>query len=121
MRKITMLGSGLIGTFYTMTLQGYRAKDKVSVIYSRTEENARHFASKYEVPRWTTDLGGAIRDPETDVVVVGLPNHQHLEAVHCWLRRPARQSFARNPLDAMPPRPARCWKPSSEPGYSTGI
>jgi hypothetical protein len=30
-----MLGSGLIGTFYTMTLQGYRAKDQVSVIYSR--------------------------------------------------------------------------------------
>jgi hypothetical protein len=37
MRKITMLGSGLIGTFYTMSLHGYRAKDRVSVLYSRTK------------------------------------------------------------------------------------
>jgi predicted dehydrogenase len=81
MRKIAMLGSGLIGTFYTMSLHGYRAKDQVRVIYSRSEENARNFASKYEIPKWTDDLEEAIQGPETDVVVIGLPNHQHLEAV----------------------------------------
>ena len=80
MRKITMLGSGLIGTFYTMSLHGYRAKDRVSVIYSRTQENARKFAEKYEIPKWTTDLEEAVRDPETSVVVIGLPNDQHCEA-----------------------------------------
>ena len=81
MRKITMLGSGLIGSFYTMSLHGYRAKDRVSVIYSRTEENARRVAGEYGIPKWTTDMRGAIEDPETEVVVVGLPNHLHLEAV----------------------------------------
>jgi predicted dehydrogenase len=81
MRKITMLGSGLIGTFYTMSLHGYRAKDRVSVLYSRTEENARRVAGEYGIPRWTTDMGEAIRDPQTEVVVVGLPNNLHLQAV----------------------------------------
>jgi predicted dehydrogenase len=81
MRKITMLGSGLIGTFYTMSLHGYRAKDRVSVLYSRTKENARRVAGEYGIPRWTTDMGEAIRDPQTEVVVVGLPNNLHLQAV----------------------------------------
>ena len=81
MRKISMLGSGLIGTFYTMSLHGYRARDRVGVIYSRSGDNARRVAGEYGIPRWTADLGEAINDPETDVVVVGLPNNLHLEAV----------------------------------------
>ena len=36
--SITMLGTGLIGDFYTMTLHGQRGGDRVRVVYSRTEE-----------------------------------------------------------------------------------
>ena len=81
MHKVTMLGTGLIGMFYTMTLHGQRGRDRVHTVYSRTEERARQFAEDWDVPKWTTDLAEAIQDPETDVVVIGLPNHLHKEAV----------------------------------------
>ena len=81
MHKITMLGTGLIGMFYTMSLHGNRSRDQVKVIYSRTPERAQQFAGEWNIPRWTTDLAEAINDPETDVVVIGLPNNQHEEAV----------------------------------------
>ena len=75
MHKITMLGTGLIGMFYTMTLHGNRSRDQVYVVYSRTAERAKQFAKDWGIPRWTTDMEEAINDPETDVVVVGLPNN----------------------------------------------
>ena len=80
-RRLTMLGTGLIGMFYTMTLHGKRSRDRVQVVYSRTEERARQFAAEWNIPEWTTDLGEAIEHPETDGVVVGLPNNLHLEVV----------------------------------------
>ena len=79
--KITMLGTGLIGMFYTMTLHGQRSRDRVHVVYSRTEERAKDFAAEWNIPKSTTDLAEAINDPETDVVVIGLPNNLHEEAV----------------------------------------
>lgn len=81
MRKITMLGAGLIGNFYTMTLLGGRSRDEVSVVCSAHEDRAKAFAEKYGIPRWTTSIEDAIEDPETDLVVVGLPNQLHKEAI----------------------------------------
>jgi len=81
MHKITMLGTGLIGMFYTMTLHGYRSRDQVAVVYSRSAERATKFAADWNIPKQTTDMAAAINDPETDVVVIGLPNHLHEEAV----------------------------------------
>ena len=81
MHKITMLGAGLIGMFYTQTLHGGRSRDRVEVLYSRSPERARQSAEAWGVARWTTDMEEAINEPETDVVVVGLPNHLHKEAV----------------------------------------
>jgi predicted dehydrogenase len=80
MHKITMLGTGLIGMFYTMTLHRQRGGDRVHTVYSRTEERAKAFAREWGIPKATNDLAAAINDPETDVVVIGLPNHRHLEA-----------------------------------------
>ena len=76
-----MLGTGLIGTFYTMCLHGQRSRDRVHAIYSRTEERAQTFAGQWGIPNTYTDMAGAIRDPETSTVVIGLPNHMHLDAV----------------------------------------
>ncbi|MBN1583322.1 MAG: Gfo/Idh/MocA family oxidoreductase, partial [Anaerolineae bacterium] len=81
MHKITMLGTGLIGMFYTKTLHGQRSRDRVHVVYSRTEARAKAFAQEWGIPKWTTDLQEAIQDADTDVVVVGLPNHLHKKAV----------------------------------------
>jgi predicted dehydrogenase len=81
MHKIAMLGTGLIGTFYTQTLHAGRNRDRVDLVYSRTEARARATAEAWGVARWTTSLDEAITDAETDVVVVALPNSLHREAV----------------------------------------
>ncbi len=81
MKKVALLGTGLIGTFYTMSLIGMRSRDKVKVVYSRSAGRAAGFAGQYGIPEWTTDLYKAVNDPEIDVVVVGLPNNLHKEAV----------------------------------------
>ena len=78
---VTMLGTGLIGLFYTMTLHRQRGRDRVRVVYSRSQERARAFARDWDVPHTSTDLAEAIRHPETDTVVIGLPNHLHEEAI----------------------------------------
>jgi predicted dehydrogenase len=79
--RICMLGSGLIGMFYTMALHGQRGKDQVTVVYSRTQASADRFAKEWSVPHATTDLETAINHPEVDVVIVALPNHVHESAV----------------------------------------
>src|SRR4051794_24573958 len=76
-----MLGTGLIGLFYTQTLHGKRGRDRVDLVYSRSAERAEAFARDNGVPRTSTDLGQAIADTATDTVVVGLPNHLHEEAI----------------------------------------
>lgn len=81
MHRITMLGTGLIGMFYTMTLHGLRSKDRVEIVYSRTSSKAAEFAQKWTIPHWTDDMDAAIHHPDTDVVVIGLPNHLHERAV----------------------------------------
>lgn len=86
MHKVTMLGTGLIGMFYTKTLHRNRSLDQVAVVYSRTEERAKHFASEWHIPKYTTNLEDAINDPATDVVVIGLPNNLHEEAVRLATR-----------------------------------
>jgi predicted dehydrogenase len=78
---ITMLGTGLIGDFYTNTLHHQRGRDRVRVVYSRSEERATAFAQRWDIESSTTDLAAAIDHPDTDVVVVGLPNYLHEDAV----------------------------------------
>ena len=81
MAKVAMLGAGFIGDFYTFSLHGQRNRDRVHVIYSRDEARGKAFAKKHEIPVWTTSMKDAVNDPEVDVVVIGLPNNLHLEAV----------------------------------------
>jgi predicted dehydrogenase len=81
MPRVAVLGTGLIGRFYTEALQGKRSRDSVSLVYSRSEANARQFAKTYGVPRHTTSLEAAVTDPEIDIVIVGVPNHLHEECV----------------------------------------
>ena len=78
---ITMLGTGLIGDFYTNTLHGQRGSDRVRVVYSRSQARADAFKERWSIPEATTDLEAAVNHPDTDVVVVGLPNYLHEEVV----------------------------------------
>jgi predicted dehydrogenase len=79
--RVAMLGTGLIGDFYTMTLHGRRGRDRVQVVYSRTEERGAAFRERWGIPASTTSVDEAVNHPEVDTVVVGLPNHLHEEAV----------------------------------------
>ncbi len=79
--EITMLGTGLIGDFYTATLHGQRGRDRVRVVYSRSVERGEAFQQRWAIPEHTTDLRAAIEHPDTGVVVIGLPNYLHEEAV----------------------------------------
>src|SRR5262245_61864235 len=81
MHRVAMLGTGLIGMFYTMALHSHRRQDRVHVLYSRSAERAKKCAGEWGIPRHTSNLKEAIGDPEIDVVVVALPNHLHEEAV----------------------------------------
>ena len=79
--SVSMLGTGLIGDFYTRTLHAQRSRDRVAAVYSRTAERASAFQQRWDVPHGLTDLRAAVEHPDTDVVVVALPNHLHEEAV----------------------------------------
>jgi predicted dehydrogenase len=79
--RVAMLGTGLIGDFYTMTLHGRRSRDRVEVVYSRSEERGAAFRQRWGIPASTTSVQEAVSHPEVDTVVVGLPNHLHEEAV----------------------------------------
>jgi predicted dehydrogenase len=79
--KISLLGAGLIGMFYTQALHNRRSRDRVVSVFSRTAEQAQKFATEWNIPQATNDLRTAIFDNDSDVVVIGLPNHRHEEAV----------------------------------------
>lgn len=76
-----MLGTGLIGRFYVMSLLNFRGKDEIKVVCSSKIENAKKFAEEFAIPRWTAEMSEAILDPEIDTVIVGLPNYLHKKAV----------------------------------------
>lgn len=86
MANVAMLGTGLIGLFYTMSLTGKRSRDKVVVVQGRDAAKTKEFAAKWGIPRATTHLEDAVSAPDVDLVVVGLPNHLHLEAVRAAVR-----------------------------------
>ena len=79
--KISLLGSGLIGMFYTMTLHKFQSRHCIDNVFSRSEDRARQFAAEWKIPRYSTDIKAVIEDPETDTVIIGIPNDQHLNAV----------------------------------------
>jgi predicted dehydrogenase len=80
-RRITLLGAGLIGRFYAQALHGRRGRDRVHTVCGVPSESARDFAREFGVPKWTADMAEAVSDPETDVVIVGVPNDLHERAV----------------------------------------
>ena len=81
MKKIALLGTGFIGNFYAVALLGQRRKDEIHVVCSTPEESAKEFAGKWGIPKYTSSMKEAIEDPEIDIVVVGLPNYLHKEAI----------------------------------------
>lgn len=80
MHKIALLGTGLIGRFYTMSLLNFRGKDEIKIVCAATMDEARKFAEEFNIPRWTDDLAKAVQDGEVDTVIIGIPNYLHKKA-----------------------------------------
>lgn len=78
--NIALLGTGLIGRFYAMSLLNFRGRDEITIVCSRSPESAQQFAKEFNIPHWTTSLAEAVRHPEVDTVIIGLPNYLHKEA-----------------------------------------
>src|SRR2546423_15264588 len=49
-------------------------------IYSRSEKRAQEFGKRPGIPRHYTTMEALCADPEVQLVVIGLPNHLHLDA-----------------------------------------
>ena len=79
--SITLLGTGLIGMFYAQAVNGCRGRDRIRSVFSRSAERAETFAGEWGIAHHTDDLETAIRHPETDMVIIGLPNQLHEECV----------------------------------------
>ena len=77
---IALLGSGFVADFY---MQGLRdvPDSRVVINYSRSRARAEDFARRWGIGASTCDIEAAVRRPDVDLVLVGLPNHIHLEAV----------------------------------------
>lgn len=86
MPKICILGGGFIGRFYATSLTGKRTTDRLTVVYSRSESSAERFAGDFNVPHFFTDMEAAVSHPESEIVVIGLPNFQHEEAVNLCVK-----------------------------------
>ena len=117
---ITMLGTGLIGDFYTNTLHGQRGRDRVQVVYSRSAERGEAFRERWDIPESTTDLAAAVEPPR----------HRRRRRRACrtsctrrpsgWRPRPARPSCARSRSAGPPRRRAGCSTRSRRPACSAG-
>ena len=79
---ITMLGTGLIGDFYTATLHGQRGRDRVQVVFS-TVRGARRGVRRALVDPRAHDRpgGGRSSTPTPTSSSSGCPNYLHEEAV----------------------------------------
>jgi predicted dehydrogenase len=81
MSRISLLGTGLIGSFYAKSLLDQRRKDKIVNVCSNHESTAKAFAEKWKIPKFSTSIRETIEDPEAEIVVIGLPNYLHKEAI----------------------------------------
>jgi predicted dehydrogenase len=79
--KLAILGSGFISRFYADSLLAQRRKDELTMVYSRTETNARQFAADYKIPHFTTSIEEAVSHCDVEAVIIGLSNDMHLPAV----------------------------------------
>lgn len=80
MVNIGLLGSGFVADFY---MDGLRDVPGAQVVanYSRSEKRAQEFGKRHGIPRQYVAMDRLCADPEVQLVVIGLPNHLHLDAV----------------------------------------
>jgi predicted dehydrogenase len=79
--KLAILGSGFIARFYADSLIAQRRKDLITMVYSRSEGNAKKFAGDYKIPNYSTSIKECVEHKDVETVIIALSNDMHLEAV----------------------------------------
>ena len=81
MVRVALLGCGLIGDSYAEAILGNRSRDRIDIVYSRSEERRQVFQKKWNIPFGTDSWQQAVEHSGIDLVVVATPNHLHEECV----------------------------------------
>ncbi|MEO8350786.1 MAG: Gfo/Idh/MocA family oxidoreductase [Chthoniobacteraceae bacterium] len=78
--KVGLIGSQFISAIHAESLRHCQAAEMLAVA-SPTPGNAAKFAQTHGIPHHFIDYQKLLEMPEIDLVVVGIPNHLHCEAV----------------------------------------
>lgn len=98
---VGLVGSGFITSIHYDALRRVADADVLAVA-SATEAHVRSFAEQRGIPHWHTDYRRLLEMPEIDLIVLGLPNDLHCEAVvaaadagkHVVLEKPMAMNLA---------------------------
>lgn len=100
------VGVGLVGSQFVSSIHfealSHVARADVLAVASPTTEHVRRFAQERGIPHWFTDYQQILEMPEVELVVLGLPNDLHRQAVeraaaagkHVVLEKPMALSLA---------------------------
>jgi predicted dehydrogenase len=75
--KVVLIGAGFIADIHAESYRRFVPDAELVGVYSRTEEHARGFARKHQIPRWFINLEETLKLTDCDVVDICLPNHLH--------------------------------------------
>jgi myo-inositol 2-dehydrogenase/D-chiro-inositol 1-dehydrogenase len=78
--KVGLLGSQFISTIHAESLKNC-AEAEIIAVASPSPGNAEKFAAQFQIPHHYTDYHELLARDDIDMVVIGIPNHLHCEAV----------------------------------------
>lgn len=76
MWNIALCGTGMISEGFVQSTKAVEGL-KILAVHSRHEETAKEFASKYHIEKTYTDYAVMLKDPEINLIYIGLPNSLH--------------------------------------------
>jgi 2-hydroxy-4-carboxymuconate semialdehyde hemiacetal dehydrogenase len=93
MLNVCMVGHGMMGVWHSEALRRTDGAQLHTVVgrppppeggataptTGRTPPSTEEFAATYGYKKWTTDVGEAFADPETDIVVIAGPSETHAD------------------------------------------
>jgi predicted dehydrogenase len=78
--RVGVAGSG-VGQAHIRAFQNLPDQFEVVVLCGTKEAKTRDIAAKYNIPRFSTDIGELYRMDDLDVIDLCTPSHQHVEQV----------------------------------------
>ena len=115
--RIGLLGSGFVSNFYMLGLRDVSGWE-IPVVASANGDHARRFAEKWHIVDATADVGGVIARTDLDLIILGVPNHLHMDlALQC--ARAGKHVVCTKPLGAIAGKRKRCSMRSRRPASFT--